>query len=86
MSTTVHIPPRLLSRVDARARALAVSRNRFIIATLEHALDARSEWPPELAEMLARPLERASAELLDDSLREVRARRVNRRRPPSFAR
>ncbi len=86
MSTTVHIPAGLLSRVDALARVRGVSRNRLVVEALEHELDARDSWPPELADMLSRPLGREAASLLDESLREMRARRTNRRRAPDLER
>ena len=46
MPTTVHIPKELLHAVDRRARALKVSRNRFIVRTLEQEVTARNEWTP----------------------------------------
>jgi predicted transcriptional regulator len=53
--TTVHIPEALLQRVDARAKALGTSRNRVVLAALEHELGSRTRWPPELVAMLAEP-------------------------------
>ena len=52
MTTTVHIPPEILGKVDARAKALNLSRNRFIVETLEKALSDNSTWSPEFLEFL----------------------------------
>ena len=52
MATTVHIPPEILCKVDARAKALNLSRNRFIVETLEKALSDNSTWSPEFLEFL----------------------------------
>ena len=84
MTTTVHIPERLLRRVDARAKALRISRNRVILAAIESSLDSREEWPPELRRMLERPIDPKAARELKRSLRSVRERRTNRRRPPDL--
>jgi len=86
MSTTVHIPAALLSRVDARARARGVSRNRLIVEALETSLGVLAEWPPELVAMLTAAPDQKAASELDDSLREVARQRRNRRRAPSFER
>ena len=42
MSTTVHLPVDLLASVDRQARALAMSRNRYIIR-VEELASARSD-------------------------------------------
>ena len=52
MATTVHIPPEILGKVDARAKALNLSRSRFIVETLEKALSNNSTWSPEFLEFL----------------------------------
>lgn len=59
MATTVHIPEGILRKVDARANSLNLSRNRFIVDTLEKALDDHTSWSPEFLEFLrnAPPLE-----------------------------
>jgi len=46
MATTVHIPKPLLAAVDRRARQLKMSRNRFVVRTLEKELEHASEWTP----------------------------------------
>jgi hypothetical protein len=70
--------------VDARAKALGVSRNRVIVEALAASLQSRRQWPPELVRMLEQPLDDATAKALDEALEMVRGRRVNRRRPPKL--
>lgn len=82
MTTTVHLPERLLERVDARAKALGVSRNRVIVDALERTLGSKHAWPPELVRMLEAPLDRTTVDVLEGTLSHMRARRRSRRRPP----
>jgi predicted transcriptional regulator len=84
MATTVHVPEDLLHRVDTRARALGVSRNRFIVTALEESLGTRDTWPPELVGMLRHPLPAGAARDLEESLAAVRGRRSNRRKAPTL--
>ena len=45
-STTVHIPDKLLSKIDQFTKEKEISRNRFIIQACEQALNTISgEWP-----------------------------------------
>ena len=82
MTTTIHLPDELLARLDARAQARGVSRNRLIREAVEASLGLGSSWPPELVAMLGKPLDPDTAELLDGSLASVRANRSRRRKPP----
>jgi metal-responsive CopG/Arc/MetJ family transcriptional regulator len=82
MTTTIHVPGELLKRLDQRARALGTSRNRVILDAIEATLGSNAAWPPELARMLATPLDPETSGALQASLDVVRARRVNRRRAP----
>lgn len=84
VATTVHIPTPLLKRVDQRAKALGVSRNRLIIDAVEAKLVTRRAWPPELIASLGQPLDAETARALDDSMSAVRKRRSNRKRFPKF--
>lgn len=84
MPTTVHIPALLLKRVDQRAKALGVSRNRLIIDAVEAKLGTRRAWPPELVAALAQPLDAETVRALDKSLSAVRRRRSNRKRFPKL--
>jgi len=53
MPTSLHIPTALLSAVDRRAKALRISRNRFVLSAIERALDQQSNgWPPGFFEQL----------------------------------
>jgi len=84
MPTSVHIPAPLIERLDARARALGVSRNRFILAAIEAKLGESAAWPEPLVRMLGtRPsaaVRRAGQELD----RAVVARRRTRRGAPAL--
>lgn len=82
MPTTVHIPERLLERVDARAKALGVSRNRLIIEALEDKLAPHGGWPPEFVEMLTKPVDPAVAEATREMEKAIRRNRRSRRRAP----
>ena len=84
MPTTVHIPDAILERLDARAAARGVSRNRVILEAVEAALGLRESWAPELVAMLAEPLDEATGKLLETSLAKVRRSRRSRRKPPSL--
>ncbi|HWP05908.1 MAG TPA: ribbon-helix-helix protein, CopG family [Polyangiaceae bacterium] len=84
MATTVHIPGALLRRVDERAKALGISRNRLIVEAVEAKLVTRHRWPPELRAMLAQPLDAASARAFEASLAIVRKRRQSRKRAPKL--
>jgi predicted transcriptional regulator len=85
--TTIHIPAPLLERVDTRARALGISRNRLIQEALEEKVGARDVWSPELVQMLANPVSNDAGRELEGSLAVVRQRRSSRssrRRPPKL--
>jgi hypothetical protein len=43
----VHIPDALLKSVDRRAKALGISRNRFVVRALEQAVSVRPDWSPK---------------------------------------
>jgi Ribbon-helix-helix protein, copG family len=77
MATTVHIPKLVLERVDQRAKALNLSRNRFIIAALEKALAEQAIWSPEFLESIEKLPE---LEPLEDLLGVIHS---NRRSKPA---
>jgi metal-responsive CopG/Arc/MetJ family transcriptional regulator len=84
MSTTVHIPPELLERIDARARSMGLSRNKLIVQALRRDLDRGSDWSPEFLQALdsfghstSPEIADAADEMLDDIL--------SRRSPPRSA-
>lgn len=80
--TTVHIPERLLERVDARAKALGISRNRLIIEALEEKLAPHAGWPPEFVKMLSTPVDPDVAAAGRAMERAIQRSRRSRRRPP----
>lgn len=73
MATSVHIPKPLLAAVDRKARALKISRNRFIIQALEKEVDVRG-WSPGFFDKL-RTLDPGAAEALKKSMSIVRKNR-----------
>jgi predicted transcriptional regulator len=81
LATTIHVPKKLLARLDARAKALGVSRNRVILEAIEGAIMDRATWPPELVVPLAEPLDPEAGRALEQSLQAVRRKRSSRRRP-----
>jgi len=78
MATTVHIPKPVLERVDERAKALNLSRNRFIIVALEKALAEQGAWSPEFLESIKKLPE---LEPLDDLLEIIRTHRKSKSPP-----
>ncbi len=52
MATSVHIPKGVLEAVDRKARALRISRNRFIIRALEHEISNETGWREGFFEIL----------------------------------
>lgn len=52
MPTTVHIPDELLEKLDERAQAMKMTRNRYIVEALRKALRDESAWSPAFLESL----------------------------------
>ncbi len=75
MATTVHIPPDLLEKVDARARALKLTRNRYIVHALRDALSEQTSWSPAFLDALdaLEPIE--GVDELEDAIRSKRTRK-----------
>ena len=80
MATSVHIPKPLLDAVDKRARLLKISRNRFIVRTLEREIDRQTAWSPAFFEHLT-PLDEADAAAVGDMLDAIRSHRTRKRSP-----
>lgn len=78
MPTTIHLPDDLLDRVDARAKRLRVTRNRYVVDALRKALADQTEWSPSFLEELSRmrPIEG-----VDELLEGIEAHRT-RKAPP----
>jgi predicted transcriptional regulator len=81
MVTTVHLPPRLLERLDARARVLKVSRNRLIIEAIEDSLAPEDSWSPEFLEMLNKPLEGEDRAAVNEMMSVIREHRSSKDAP-----
>lgn len=85
MPTTIHVPDQLLDRVDARAKALGMSRNRFITQALEKSLGEEEGWSPELVHLLTRhPVSEAAARELEATMANVARTRRSKRKPPKL--
>ncbi len=64
--TTIHLPDELLAEVDERARALRMSRSRYITRALRRLLAEETEWSAGFFEQLA-----DQAEDVADDVREM---------------
>ena len=85
MPTTIHVPPTLLKKIDVRAKALGVSRNRFIIETLTEKLQSSAEWPEDFVRVLKQPVRADVAATANDMLRQIESTRRSRKMPPKLA-
>ena len=81
MPTTVHIPPQLLKAVDRRAAAMKVSRNRYIVRTLQSSVEQATEWSDRLWETLA-SITREDAAAADQMMAAITQARASRKKPP----
>ena len=86
MSTTIHLPAQLLAAVDRQARNLEMSRNRYIIRALEHALAFETEWSAAFIEELAAARADVEGNRALEELRAAIAASRTRKGPPAFAR
>ena len=81
MSTTVHLPPDLLKRVDERARGLNVSRNQYIRRALERMIEHETGWSQDfLGELEKAAGDKDSREAVDEMMRAISRR--SRKGPP----
>jgi len=77
-STTVHIPDRLLSKIDQIVREQNISRNRFIIQACERALrNSAGKWPEGFFKS---DLSKEDLGLLEESVLEMEAAIVEMRK------
>lgn len=77
-STTVHIPDRLLSKIDQVAREKGLSRNRFIVQACQKALDNEAgEWPESFFEP---QMDEEDLRLLRETVSEMEEAIISRRR------
>lgn len=84
MPTTIHLRKSLLEKVDERAKALGVSRNRFIVQALAEKVEVPVEWPDEFVRALKRPVSREVADAADELQRIIESGRRSRKAPPGF--
>ncbi|MBI4703801.1 MAG: ribbon-helix-helix protein, CopG family [Deltaproteobacteria bacterium] len=77
MPTSLHIPKPLIDAVDRRARALQISRNRFIVGAIERELERRSDWSPGFFADLA-DVEPEDVEAVDEMLAAIRMARTRK--------
>ena len=80
MPTSIHLPDELLAAIDARAKALKISRNRLIVRSLERELSHDNDWSPGFFEALS-PLDDATADLARELLVDVRSKRRSKAAP-----
>lgn len=78
MSTTIHIPPELLEAVDARAKALKLSRNRFIIDALNTVINQKDSWSPEFLAALD-SIPQSDEPTVDKMLANIKGRRSSKK-------
>ena len=84
-STSVHLPPDLLTRLDRLARETGVSRNKLIVRACEVYVDqARTEWPEDFFsdKRLSLRDRRELQNSFQDWLDQISASRRNRATPP----
>jgi predicted transcriptional regulator len=74
MPTTVHVPDRLLAAVGRRARAMGISRNRFIVQALEREIHNPSAWSDGFLDDLRR-VEPGLGDAVDEMVDAIRAHR-----------
>jgi len=77
-STTVHIPDKLLSKIDQRVKENKISRNRFIIQACEQALDSSAgQWPDGFFDT---EFNEDDLELLREGVQEMEDAIINKRK------
>ena len=68
-STTVHIPDKLLSKIDQAVKEKEISRNRFIIMACERALNnSARQWPEDF---FKNELNKSDLKLLREGVAEM---------------
>ena len=77
-STTVHIPDKLLSKIDQLVKEKEISRNRFIIQACEQALNnSAGQWPEGFFDT---ELNGEDFELLRNGVQEMEDAIISRRK------
>ncbi len=81
-STTVHLPDKLLNKIDQLVNEIGISRNKFIIQACEEALQNHAgRWPedffePDLSASNLRLLKEGVAEM-EESIMRMRKNRTD---------
>ena len=79
-STTVHLPDKLLNKIDQIVNEIGISRNKFIIKACEEALqNSAGRWPedffePDLSASNLRLLKEGVAEMEEAIMRKRKNR------------
>lgn len=83
MTTTVHLPPQLLRRVDERAKGLKMSRNQYVRRALERMVEKETAWSSQfLGALQHAAADRESHRAIDEIMRAVS--RHSRKGPPDL--
>ncbi len=82
MATSVHLPKQLLERVDARAQARGVSRNRLIIEALEQTLTHNETWSEEFITEFMAPVELDLETAAAKMMHEIMTAKKSKKNPP----
>ncbi len=70
MSTTVHIPPKILTAIDRKSRELNISRNKYICMALEK--ETSSDWPEDFKKKKLSP-DKKITEAVDEMMEAIRS-------------
>ena len=80
MTTTVHLAPDLIERIDRRARELGISRNRYIARALERTIEQETEWSPRFIEALEEAKgDGEGRSAVDEMMRAIGSRRFSKK-------
>jgi len=86
VATTIYIPAELLEVIDRRARALKVSRNRYILEALRQRVAEPGDeggWPRGFLEHFRSNAADSEIRRASDELEEsLLSKRFSRRKPP----
>jgi metal-responsive CopG/Arc/MetJ family transcriptional regulator len=81
MPISIHLPDRLVLRVDARARRLGLSRSGYIATVLERELTAGGGWSDGFFERL-RAVSEEDASAAAEAFQDLTAHRKSRKKAP----
>ena len=84
MTTTIHLPPDLLQRVDRQASELGMSRNRYIRRALETAVESETGWSRDFLGALEEAASDKDGQKAVEEMMKAIASRRSRKRPPDL--